>query len=387
MLDFNNTEIAFHSKTTCSLKKTRFLFYMMGKSWVLKVGKKCYFFCKKIHFPVNWILRPTVYSHFVGGPNLESCSGVVVELRKSNIKSILDYSAEGALGEEGIKSCFDEIMHSIDHAGKTAGIAFAVFKPSGMSYPSILEKVSFGQELTDDEKIEYQHYLDRMDALAQRAYDKGVRLLVDAEHYAYQKCIDDVVDVMIAKYNKDRAVVFSTLQMYRCDRMEYLERLLADAKESGHIVGIKFVRGAYMEEERELAVQKGYPDPICVDKQATDDNFNNGIKLSVENIKYCELFCGTHNVESNRLLAELIDRLEIARNDERIYFSQLYGMSDNISYVLADAGYNVAKYIPYAPIDAVIPYLLRRAEENTSMKGQTSRELELINIEIKRRKS
>lgn len=386
MIDFNNTKIAFHTKSTMELRKAKILFTFMGKDKMVKFGKTMYFFCKRIHFPVNWAIRPTIYKHFVGGESLEDCLGVVKELHKSKIKSILDYSAEGSVGETAIQSSFSEIMNSIDYAGRTTGIAFAVFKPSAMSYPELLEKVSTKEKLTEDEQTKYQQFLKRMDSLAQNAYEKGVRLLVDAEHYAYQQCIDDTVDTLTKKFNKDRAVVFHTLQMYRHDRLVFLEKLLNDAKTNGHIVGAKFVRGAYMEEERALAIEKGYEDPICDDKYSTDENFNEGVKFAIENISHFEVFCGTHNAVSCSRLAELIDHYSIPRNDERIYFSQLYGMSDNLSYILADMGYNVAKYIPYAPIDTIIPYLIRRANENTSMSGQTNRELGMIISEIKRRK-
>lgn len=387
MVDFNNTRIAFHSKSNSYLKKAKFLFSVMQHNRIVKAGKFLYFFSKKIHFPTKWILKPTIYKHFVGGANLESCIGVVNELLKSNVKSILDYSAEGASGEKRIKNSFEEIINSIDYTGRTTGVAFAVFKPSAMSYTTVLEKVSTNQELSKQEQIQYNQFTERMKVLAQRAEDKGIRLLIDAEHYAYQKCIDDICDRLMIKHNKYRAVVFNTFQMYRHDRMKYITELHEKAKKQGFIIGAKFVRGAYMDEERNRAKEMGYIDPICKCKQDTDNNFNQGVEYALNNISDFEVFSGTHNANSCNLLAELINIHNIPKNDERIYFAQLYGMSDNLTFVLANAGYNAAKYIPYAPIDAVIPYLIRRAEENTAMKGQTGRELELIKRELDRRRN
>lgn len=387
MVDFNDTKVAFHSKSNAYLRKAILLFTIMKNGKIVNIGKNMYFFLKKIYFPMNWVIRPTIYNHFVGGATLESCLGTVNELLKSNVKSILDYSAEGASGEKGIQDSFEEILHSIDYAGKTRGVAYSVFKPSAMGHTNIMEKAGKGEKLTAEEQESHNQFLNRMDKLAERAYKKGGRLLVDAEHYAYQQCIDDVCDVLMLKYNKDRAVVFTTLQMYRHDRMDYLKRIHDDAKKNGFIVGAKFVRGAYMADERKLAKENGYPDPICKNKQETDNNYNAGLSYTIEHIKDFEVFNGTHNAYSNVLMVDLMERFSIAKNDERIYSSQLYGMSDNLTFVLAAAGYNAVKYIPYAPIEKVIPYLLRRATENTSMEGQTSRELELLKKELERRKS
>ena len=384
---FNNTKIAFASKSTNDLRVSKVLFSIMRYNKMVKIGKFLYSFSRKIHFPVNWIIKPTIYDHFVGGATLESCLDTVKLLHKSNVKSILDYSAEGAKGEKGIQDSFDEIIKSIDYSGKTRGVAYSVFKPSTMTFSNVLKKYSFGEEMTEEETMQYDKFVERMDALANRAYEKGVRLLVDAEHYSYQKAFDDVCEMLMAKYNTERCVIFNTLQMYRHDRMDYLRKLHADAKEQGYKVGVKFVRGAYMEDERALALELGYEDPICKDKQTTDDNYNNGLVYCMKHLDDFEIFCGTHNTESTRLLTKLIDEAGIAHDDERIYFSQLYGMSDNLTFVLAYEKFNVAKYIPYADIDSVIPYLLRRADENTSIEGQTNRELDLLTIELKRRKS
>lgn len=386
MVDFSNTEIAFKSKSDTYLKKSKILFSIMKHGGVVTAGKHMYNIAKAVHFPTNWAIRPTVYEHFVGGANLNDCTECVKDLLKFKVKSILDYSAEGAAGEDGIKRSFDETIRSIENAGKMAGVAYAVFKPSAMSYPHVLEKVALNQKLSNIEQHQYKQFIERLDAFAKRSYELGVRLLVDAEHYAYQKTIDDVTDMLMEKYNKERVVVFNTLQMYRHDRMEYLRKVHAIAKERGFKVGEKFVRGAYMEHERARAAQKGYIDPICKNKQATDDNFNEGIAYCIEHIDDFEVFCGTHNAESCQKLIELINKFNIAKDDQRIYFSQLYGMSDNLTYNLAEGGYNAVKYIPYAPIGSVMPYLIRRAEENTSIAGQTNRELELLESELKRRK-
>ncbi|MCI7357248.1 MAG: proline dehydrogenase family protein, partial [Parabacteroides sp.] len=266
-------------------------------------------------------------------------------------------------------------------------LAYAVFKPSTITTDELLAKASERHsELTIEEVKAFREFKERFMALCQRAYDNDVRILVDAEDYCFQDAIDKLTDEAMRKFNKKRAIVFATLQMYRHDRMAYLEKIHADALEKDYIPGIKFVRGAYMEEERARAAAMGYPDPICKDKQATDENYDAGVRFVVEHIDRFELFLGTHNEESNYKLAKLIEEKGLKKNDPRIFFAQLLGMSDNISFNLAHEGYNVTKYVPYARVNDVLPYLIRRAEENTSVAGQTGRELRMLKAEMERRK-
>ncbi|MDH6358729.1 proline dehydrogenase family protein [Parabacteroides sp. PF5-9] len=387
MLDFNNTEIAFSSKSKGELQNAYLLFSVMKYPWIVKCGKVLSNIAIKIHFPLNWAVKPTLYKQFVGGETVKDCEKTIQHLRKYNVKSTLDFSAEGEQTKKGIKATFKETLRSIDNAKGNENIAYAVFKPSTITRDEVLCKASEKREdLTMQERKEFQQFRDRFMDLCQRAYDNQVRILVDAEDYCFQNAIDDLTDDAMRMFNRERPIVFATLQMYRHDRMPYLERILKDAEKWGYFPGIKFVRGAYMEEERARAAEKGYPDPICKDKKATDENFDAGVRFVVEHIDRMELFMGTHNEESNYKLAQLIDEKGLKRDDPRIFFSQLLGMSDNISYNLAAAGYNVTKYVPYAPVRDVLPYLIRRAEENTSVAGQTGRELRMLKIEMERRK-
>lgn len=387
MLDFNNTEIAFSSKSKGELRNAYMLYTVMKYPWVVKFGKWASNIAIKIHFPLAWIVKPTLYKQFVGGETLEECKKIVTHLSQSNVKSTMDFSAEGEQTPAGILATFEETLRSVDNAKGNPNIAYAVFKPSTITRDEVLAKASEKrEEMTVDELREYREFKERFMALCHRAYENDVRILVDAEDYCFQDAIDELTDEAMRTFNKERPIVFATLQMYRHDRLPYLQRILDDSIEKEYYPGIKFVRGAYMEEERKRAMEMGYPDPICKDKQATDDNYDAGVAFVMDHIDRMELFMGTHNEESNYKLAKLIDEKGLERNNPRIFFSQLLGMSDNISYNLAHAGYNVTKYVPYAPVRDVLPYLIRRAEENTSVAGQTGRELRMLQIEMDRRK-
>lgn len=388
MLDFNNTEIAFSSKSWGELRNAYLLFNTIKYPALVKCAKLGTNLALKIHFPLAWAVKPTLYKQFVGGETLQDCEKTIDHLKKFNVKATLDFSAEGKKTPAGIQATFAETLRSVDYAKENKNLAYAVFKPSTITTDELLAKASEKREkLTIDEVKQYREYRERFMALCQRAYDNDVRILVDAEDYCFQDAIDELTDEAMRKFNKKRAIVFATLQMYRHDRMAYLRRIYDDAIEKDYFAGIKFVRGAYMEEERARAAALGYPDPICKDKQATDDNFDAGVAFVVDHIDRLELFMGTHNEESNYKLAQLIQKKGLSPKDNRIFFAQLLGMSDNISFNLAHEGYNVTKYVPYAPVRDVLPYLLRRAEENTSVAGQTSRELRMLRAEMDRRSS
>ncbi len=387
MLDFNNTEIAFSAKSESELKNAYLLFNTIKRPGLVKFAKWGVAAALKIHFPLAWAVKPTLYKQFVGGETLRDCEKAINHLKEFNVMSTLDFSAEGEQTPEGIRATFDETIRSIDYAKENKNLAYAVFKPSTITTDELLAKASEKRgELTIEEVKAFREFKERFMALCQRAYDNGVRVLVDAEDYCFQDAIDSLTDEAMRKFNKKRAIVFATLQMYRHDRMAYLEKIYADALEKDYIPGIKFVRGAYMEEERARAAAMGYPDPICKDKQATDENYNAGVRFVVGHIDRFELFMGTHNEESNYKLAELIEEKGLKKDDPRIFFAQLLGMSDNISFNLAHEGYNVTKYVPYARVKDVLPYLIRRAEENTSVAGQTGRELRMLKAEMERRK-
>lgn len=388
MLDFNNTEIAFSSKSDRELQNAFVLFNTLKRPGLVQFLKCCSNVALNIHFPMGWAVKPTLYRQFVGGETLESCDKMLEELRKFGVRAALDYSAECKKTAEGIRATFEETIRSIDNAARNPNVVFAVFKPSTITTDEVLAKASEKREpLNEEERMEFDAFRERFTALCRHAERNGVRILVDAEDYCFQDALDELTDECMRMFNKERPIVFATLQMYRHDRMPYLERIYHDAREKGYKPGIKFVRGAYMEEERERAAKMGYPDPICKDKEATDRNFDDGVRFVVEHIDTMELFMGTHNEYSNYHLAELINKNGLPHNDERIWFSQLLGMSDNISFNLAAEGYNVVKYVPYAKVRDVIPYLMRRATENTSVAGQTLRELSMIRAEKERREN
>jgi len=386
-IDFKNTEAAFISKTDKDLKKTRFLYRIMARPRITKTAKFFTQLAMNIHFPINWIVKPTIYKLFVGGEAINECNPTVEIISNYKVNAILDYSVEGKSSIDDINKALNETLNSIKNAGTNANIPFAVFKPTAFTTSNVLTKASAGETMTEEEIKEAQNFKNRVHTLCKSAYENNIPILIDAEDSWYQKFIDDTVEEMMVLYNKEKAIVFNTWQMYRHDRLAHLKKSYEKALEGNYFLGAKFVRGAYMEKERERAKKMGYESPICKDKSETDQSYNNALRFSFEHRDRVSIFNGTHNEESSLLLAELMNKEGIAANDKRFWFSQLFGMSDNISFNLAKEGYNVAKYLPYGPVKHVLPYLFRRAEENTSVKGQTSRELSLISNEIKRRKA
>jgi proline dehydrogenase len=387
MVSFESTEIAFRVKSDRDLDKAYWLFKVISRSAIVKIGGFLSRLALKIHFPINWIVKPTIYNHFCGGETIEECLPAIQKLSKFNVKSVLDYSVEGKEDPNEIQAALEETLRTIDNGARQEFIPFTVFKPTAFAVSKVLEKKGAGNTLTPDEEKEYENFRNRVDTLCKKAYELVVPIMVDAEHYCYQNCIDEVTMEMMEEYNRKKAIVYNTYQMYRHDRMDVFRRDLESARKKGFFLGIKFVRGAYMERERERALRLGYPSPIHPDKESTDRAYNAALKYAVENIDRVSIFNGTHNEKSNLFLAELMEEHRIKKNDFRCYFSQLYGMSDHISFNLANEGYNVAKYLPYGPVRSVLPYLIRRTEENTSIAGQTSREMRLITMERKRRKS
>lgn len=386
MISFENTEIAFRYKTNNELKKAYILFKAIAKPWLVKTGSTLLQFSLKTRIPVKWILKPTIYSHFVGGEYIAECKKTVGKLKAYNVKAILDYSVEGKENDEDINLALNETLASIKNAANDPNIPFAVFKPTAFSKSYILEKVSAAEEMSPEDEIEYKKFTDRVNLLCKTAFESDIPILIDAEDHCFQLAIDKLVIEMMEKYNKKKPIVFITLQMYRWDRLEFLKDLLIQATDKNYFLGTKYVRGAYMERERERAQKMGYKDPIQADKESTDRDYNAALKFSIENIDRMSIFNGTHNEESSRYLTELMKEKNLEKNDPRIWFSQLFGMSDHISFNLSEQGYNVAKYLPYGPVKYVMPYLIRRTEENTSVAGQTSRELNLLAKEMKRRK-
>lgn len=382
---FDNTSVAFSLKSDVQLERAYFLFKMIQNEPMVKIGTAMTNFAIKAHLPVERLIRATVFDHFCGGVTEEDCLPTIEKMHEKNVHSILDYSVEGKETEKQFDKALSKTLKTIDFAQEKVSIPFAVFKPTGFGRLALYQKLTEKQDLTSEEKKEWKRVVERYHTVCKAAVAHDVPLLIDAEESWMQGIVDDLLEELMALYNTKKAIVFSTLQMYRHDRFEYLKELHQRALKKGYYIGMKVVRGAYMEKERERAEEKGYPSPICADKQATDDNYNAVIQYMVEN-QHMALFAGTHNEESSYLLMDLAKKHGIALNDPRMWFGQLYGMSDHISFNLSKEGYNVAKYVPFGPVRDVMPYLIRRAEENTSVAGQTSRELNLLKTERKRRK-
>ncbi|MFV0248274.1 MAG: proline dehydrogenase family protein [Tenacibaculum sp.] len=383
---FDNTEIAFKLKSDSELDRSYFLFKMIQSQPMVRIGTAVTNFALKVRLPVEDLIRSVVFDHFCGGVNEKDCLPNIEKMyTKGNVHSILDYSVEGKENESQFDKALEKTLKTIDFAAKKSSIPFAVFKPSGFGRFALYQKLSEKNKLSEKEKVEWNNIVERFYKVCKAASEKNVPLLVDAEESWIQNAVDDLVEQLMEVYNKEKAIVFNTLQMYRHDRMEYLKKLHQKAHQKGYHIGMKIVRGAYMEKERNRAKELGYPSPICANKEQTDLNYNKAISYMMEHKKMA-IFAGTHNEESSYLLMDLAEKHGIASDDSRMWFGQLYGMSDHISYNLAKENYNVAKYVPFGPVRNVMPYLIRRAEENTSVTGQTSRELNLLKIEKKRRK-
>jgi proline dehydrogenase len=383
---FNNTEVAFSLKSDTELDRAYFLFKMIASEPLVRIGTAVTNFALKAHLPVDGLIRATVFDHFCGGVNELDCLSVVDKMYTKRVSSVLDYSVEGKEEEAQFDAALEMTLKTIEFAKERQAIPFAVFKPTGLGRLDLYEKVGAKEVLSATEQVEWDKVCERFELVCKTAHDKDVALLIDAEESWMQDAADDLVEAMMRKYNKEKVIVFNTLQMYRWDRLDYLKSLHERAKVDGFYIGMKIVRGAYMEKENKRAEERGYPTPICPSKQATDDNYNAAVDYMMKHIETMAIFAGTHNEESSYKLMSMLKQNNIDLHDHRIWFGQLYGMSDNISYNLAANGYNVAKYLPFGPVRDVMPYLIRRAEENTSVAGQTSRELNLLKTERERRK-
>jgi len=384
-VSFDDTSIAFSSKSDQALRKMYWLFGIMNHQLLVNLASKLLKLALNLRLPVKPLIRQTIFELFCGGENIYDCREKSLELSKYGIATILDYSVEGTENEKDFEKTAMEILDTIDKSVIEPRNPYSVFKMSGIASNAIMEKLQRGADLTQSERLAWKRTCDRMKEISRACYQKDIRLLIDAEETWIQDVTDQLTYEMMSKYNLRSPVVHNTFQMYRKDMYKKLVEAYNTAVSNNYYLGVKLVRGAYLEKERERAVNMGYEDPIQPNKQATDDDFNRALRFCVERIDRIGLCCGSHNEFSNRYLAELMEEYKIAPNDPRIYFSQLYGMSDNISFNLSHAGYNVAKYLPYGPVEKVIPYLIRRTEENTAIAGQTSREYALIRKELARR--
>ncbi len=388
---FNDTAQAFQHLTDGELRRAVALFSLIGKPWLVNVGSAFANVALALRVPLGWAVRPTVYAHFCGGESIDDSEETMAKLAAHNVRTILDYSAEGQTAEADLDATCSEVLATIHAADGDARHAFAVFKVSGLSSNALLEKVgkalAGGAALSRDDEAAWERVQRRVRTLCEATAAAGGRILIDAEESWIQDAIDGLAEDMMSDYNREQVVVYTTAQMYRHDRLAYLKDMAERAEEGGYACGVKLVRGAYMEKERERAEKRGYPSPIQPDKASTDRDFDDAVAWVLDRLEQVHLVAGSHNEASNLRLCKLMAERGLAPGDARVAFAQLLGMSDPITFNLAAHGYNVAKYVPYGPIREAIPYLIRRAQENTSVAGQTSRELELLKREQSRRNS
>ncbi|MDR3273309.1 MAG: proline dehydrogenase family protein [Flavobacteriaceae bacterium] len=386
MNPFSNTETAFQLKSNQDLKKAKFLFLCIEKPALTKFGTVFLNTAMKYNFPfAKGIVKDTLFRHFCGGETMQKCIPVIQNMYSKGVSSILDYSVEGKEEEATFDHTVQETVKIINFAADNPAIPFSVFKPTGFGRLGLYEKAGSQQLLSDSEKEEWQRVCNRYYQVCELSHTLGLPIMIDAEESWMQTAVDDLTEELMKKFNQEKCIVWGTLQMYRKGRLDFLKSQRKKAENGGYFIGFKIVRGAYMEKERERAQKMGYPSPIQPDKESTDRQYDEAMNFMLQNIDRISLYSGTHNEASNERLIELIAQYGLKKNHPKIWFGQLYGMSDNISFNLGKLGYNIAKYLPYGPIRNVVPYLTRRAEENTSVAGQTGRELSLLRKEILRR--
>jgi proline dehydrogenase len=386
-LDFSNTEIAFAHLSDQELKKTAWLFRIMSRPWLVQFGSAIGLKAIEWRLPyAEAAVRHTIFEQFVGGTTLLNCQPSIDRLVKNNTLTILDYGAEAKEREEDFNHTMNENIRAIEYAGRAGGtIPVISTKITGLARFELLERIQLQSTMSREELSEYRNVLKRVDTICYTAANKGVSVFIDAEESWIQDTLDHMVWMMMKRYNKERVVVYNTYQMYRHDRLQFLIESYDRAQKAGFLLGAKLVRGAYMEKERNRAGERGYASPINADKGATDDMYNTALRFCIDHIDQIGLCNASHNAESSQLLAELMVQKGLSKDHPNVLFSQLFGMSDNLTFNLAKAGYRVAKYVPYGQVHDVIPYLIRRAQENTSVTGDASRELQLIEREISRR--
>jgi proline dehydrogenase len=384
-LSFENTAVAFRYRNNKELKRAHFLFSFMGSPMLSRTGIAATQLAMKWNLPVKGIIRSTIFKQFCGGETIEEAAATAQVLQQYGVDVALDYSVEGKEGEEAFDLAVPEFIKAIQYAATQKNIPFVPIKVTGFARFGLLEKIQAGHTLSKEEQAEWLRVSDRIDRICKTAAACKNMILIDAEESWIQQPVDDLTDEMMARYNRNNIVVFNTFQMYRHDRLAYLHKSHQLALEGGYILGAKLVRGAYMEKERLRAKERGYASPIQATKADTDKDYNTAVAYCLSHLDSIAVFIGTHNEDSCIRAAQLMQEKGIPANSNHVYFSQLYGMSDNITFNLADAGYHASKYLPYGPVRDVIPYLMRRAQENTSVAGQTGRELTLIRKELKRR--
>ena len=383
---FSNTKEAFSLKSNFELNRAYFLFKIIGNQSVIKLMTSLTNFSLKFNLPVTPIIKATVFDHFCGGVTQEDCISVIEKLYKKNVCSVLDFSTEGFINEIEFDNCLNKKLSIIDFIKNKNEVPFAVFKPTCLGSTDLFIKMSSGLALTDSENDSWSRVVDRFEKVCEKAFSENIKILIDAEEVDVQKAIDDLAIVMMRKFNKSNPIVFNTVQLYRKDRLKYMRELLKNKKNKDVQFGLKLVRGAYMEKERKIAMNKGIESPICDSKTETDNNFNRGVDFVFDNLNRISFVCASHNEDSILKVMDIMKKRKIKHNDQRVWFGQLFGMSDNISFNLGQKKYNTFKILPFGSVKNLMPYLIRRAQENTSVQGQTGRELQLILNEKKRRK-
>jgi proline dehydrogenase len=382
---FSDTKEAFSLKSNFELNRAYFLFKIIGNSTVVKITTSITKFALKFNLPVTFLIKATVFDHFCGGVSEEDCNPVINKLFKNNVHSVLDFSTEGFNSEYEFDECLKKKISIIEFIKNKEEIPFAVFKPTCLGSTELFIKKSLGKKFSESEELMWSRVINRFEKVCKKAYENNIKILIDAEEFDVQKAIDDLAILMMRKFNLLKPIVFNTVQMYRKDRLTYLNELMNNKSNDKVIFGLKLVRGAYMEKERQLASERGIDSPICETKNDTDNNFNLGLDFVFNNLERISFVCASHNENSVLKVMDIMKYKNISSNDTRIWFGQLYGMSDNISFNLAKRNYNVFKILPFGSVKNLMPYLIRRAEENTSVSGQTGRELQLIQNEKNRR--
>lgn len=384
-LSFEDTHIAFASKNNFQLQKAYWIFAIMNQNWFVKLGT---FFIKLflfLHFPIKKLIKTTIFQQFCGGESIEDCENTIRGLNQVSIGTILDYSVEGEENEKSFQKTKNEILKTIEKAHQEHSIPFAVFKVTGIFSSELLEQFQISP-FDEEDQQSFQSSKQYLHEICQKAFELHVKLFIDAEESWIQNSIDQLTYEMMEKFNKNELIIYNTFQMYRVDMLGNLTNAIKSAKDQKYFLGVKLVRGAYLEKERQRSHEENYSEPLHKSKHDTDRDFNAAVDLCLQNLERVYFCVGTHNEESCILLCDKMKKLGIPTHHKQIHFAQLLGMSDNVSYNLAHFGYNVAKYVPYGPVESVMPYLFRRAEENSSIAGQTSREFALIKKEVNRRK-
>ncbi len=387
MVRFDNTEIAFRYRSDKDLKLGHFLFSSMNSPFITRMGIAATRFSIKAHLPIRPLIKKTIFKQFCGGETMTEAADTAAAIGKYKVGVILDYGVEGKESEEEFDKATREFVKAINFAAAQKNIPFVSLKVTGFARFELMEKINSGATLSADEKAEWQRVHDRINNICTAAHQKDIMILIDAEETWIVEPVNELTEKMMEQFNKKKALIFNTYQLYCSGTLQFLKDSQEKAVARGYVLGAKLVRGAYMEKERARAAEKNYPDPIQPDKNSTDKDYDAAVIFCLQHLGELALFIGTHNEESCMLAVKYMQEHSIKPGNPFVYFSQLYGMGDNISFNLADEGFHVSKYLPYGPVQDVIPYLMRRAEENTSVAGQTSRELDLITREIRRRHS